>query len=165
MLAPKAAQRAALGDSLLPMHSVIRRLLVLLLLMSLPIQGWATSRMALAMATGHGSGAVGAVGAVSASAPEPGHLHSAGHAHAAHMNADAPDAPDTSDCCAGHHAEHAHDGTHASCSDTCHCCIGTAPPATGLHLPVQHPPADWLGSQVCAFADFTAHAPKKPPKG
>ena len=126
------------------MLSVIRRLLVLLLLVSLPVQGWAASRMGVAMLAPADCCAG----------------HDAGHAttHAAHSSANAS-------AHSSAHTGHAADGGHGSCGENCHCCISMALPAMTPLLKVQSPPADWQGVAGCAFAQISAPTPDKPPKG
>lgn len=155
------------------MLSVIRRLLVLMLLFSLPVQGWGASRMGVAMA-GMMMPTVGGAAAV--------HDH-----HQTVLEAGTPQALALVDCCASHDAGHAAahaapasanssahssgptghavDGGHASCGESCHCCISIALPAITPLLKVQSPPADWQGVAGCAFAQISASTPDKPPKG
>ena len=134
------------------MLSVIRRLLVLLLVVSLPVQGWASSRMALAMAIGHGS--------------------DQGMFHVHHGAADEPGTPPaaaSADCCVGHDSghfgTHGPDSGHTPCGESCHCCISMALPTLTLQLTVQNTPADWYRVADCAFTQVSAPTPDKPPKG
>ena len=159
------------------MPPVIRRLLVLMLLVSLPIQGWAASRMGVAMAgmmmpTVAGAAAVHDHHRAVHEAGTPRTLapadccasHDAGHAaaHAAHASAHSSGNPSAH---SSEHAGHAVDGGHASCGESCHCCISMALPAVTPLLKVQSPPADWQGAAACAFAQISAPTPDKPPKG
>lgn len=163
------------------MLSVISRLLVLMLVVSLPIQGWASSRMALAMAIGHGT-SPGASAVDHDHGPAHGapavHGHSREHSgaqgalHAHHGAADEPGTPPASasaDCCVGHHdghpGTHGPDSGHTPCGESCHCCISMALPALMLQLTVQNPPADWYRVADCAFTQVSAPTPDKPPKG
>jgi len=145
------------------MLTVIRRLLTMLLLVSLPIQGWASMRMAIDMAVGHAvhQGAAGPSAEPIATA-----LSHAGHAGHVGHDRDAEQGGHASDCCATHDdASAGSEGSHGACEDSCHCCISSAPPATGLQLHLQGPPLGWLGLSPCGFAQATAHALDKPPKG
>lgn len=160
------------------MLSVIRRLLVLLLVVSLPVQGWASSRMALAMAIGHGSSPeASALGHDQEPVQRAGAAHDHHHGghdatHAHHGATDEPGTPPAAaseDCCVSHHdghpGTHGPDSGHTPCGESCHCCISMALPTMALQVKVQNPPGDWHRITECAFAQVSAPTPDKPPKG
>ncbi len=128
---------------------------MLLLMVCLPLQGWAAMTMAVAMAAvPHAHTSTGPVQQQAAAAV--GH-HAHGADHHAHGMQGAC-CPDTADA-----AESA-GGSHGPCGDSCQCCITAAPPATAVALGVQAPLADWDGSAPSARLQAVAFTLDKPPK-
>ena len=144
----------------------LRRLLLLLLMACLPIQGWAAGRMAVAMVAlqaSHASPAAPA--AMEGSSPHvpvhqvsphdhgaapdrvPGMAHGAAH----ECGADAKDA-------AGSNAHAGH------CGDTCHCCISAAPPAAAFGLNGRLPTGDWAARAPSPWHTVPTATLDKPPK-
>ena len=123
----------------------LRRLLLLMLMACLPIQGWAAGRMAVAMAASQASHASPAAAAVTDGA----HGITHGTAH---------------DCCADTDAT-AHSNAHGGhCGDTCHCCISAAPPADALGLNGRLPHRDWASRARDQWRTVPTTTPDKPPK-
>jgi hypothetical protein len=130
------------------MRTWSRILLIVLLAIGLPLQGWAAVRMATGMAGQvlalHGSNAAATTVVGEAMAEMADHHHHA--------------------CC-----DPLQDGTQADhtggpCGDACHCCISAAPVTCMLMAQPEAPPHVWFAVAHGPCATVPSSTPDKPPK-
>ena len=169
----------------------LRQRLLLLLMVCLPLQGWAAATMAVSMA-----------GSMAGSMALPAQAHHQAQAGAATVHPLAPSAAVQHghegdkfhvghQVHHGHHGHQAHDqhggdhhahgmmgaccaepndaadsagGTHGPCGDRCHCCVSAAPPSASAVLGVHAAPTDWGGTAPSGRPQAVAFALDKPPK-
>ena len=95
------------------MLALLRRALLIVLMLGLPVQGWAAAQMTVRMGMALGM----QVGIQDGMPAALSHDH---HGHA-DPSASAPE------CCEGDAIDHG-DSAHGACAESCHCCISAAPP-------------------------------------
>ncbi|MEO6918937.1 MAG: hypothetical protein ABI171_08000 [Collimonas sp.] len=121
----------------------LKNLLILLLALALPLQGYAAAAMVFCGSENVTTSPVAA--------------NVAGHAGMAHHHADAQTAGQPA------HGGHDHASQGHSCSSCAACCVGVlpmdSPLATLQPLPVIHP----LSSPLSGFVGYTPENPERPP--
>ncbi len=127
----------------------LRQRLLLLLMVCLPLQGWAAVTMAVSMA---GSMAL------------PAQVHHGHQAHDHHEGDHHAHGMMGACCAEPNDAADSAGGTHSPCGDRCHCCVSAAPPSASVVLGVHASPTDWSGTAPSARPQAVAFALDKPPK-
>jgi hypothetical protein len=125
-----------------------RFLLIVLLAVGLPIQGWAAARMAAGMA--------GQALAMQASDAGAGMVEGAGIADMASHHDHA--------CCDTLHNEAQLDHSSNACGDACHCCISVAPGVCMLEVRPDEPRHEWFALSCGPCTTVPPATPDKPPK-
>lgn len=127
----------------------LRQWLLLLLMVCLPLQGWAAVTMAVSMA---GSMAL------------PAQVHHGHQAHDQHGGDHHAHSMMGACCAEPNDAADSAGGTHSPCGDRCHCCVSAAPPSASVDLGVHASPTDWGGTAPSGRPQAVAFALDKPPK-
>lgn len=139
---PVCLHRTRGNASLLVMRVWCRFLLIALLAIGLPVQGWSAARMSVQMAM--------PMSESMQVASSPSMVALADHLDHA--------------CCDPQSALDELDASGGSCGDSCHCCISAAPART-VGLAVQDtPPHAWLAAPAYAGSTAPPATPDKPPK-
>lgn len=134
----------------------LRQRLLLLLMVCLPLQGWAAATMAVSMA-----------GFMAGSIALPAQVHHGQHGHQTHDQHEGDHHAHgmKGACCAEpNDAADSAGGTQGTCGDRCHCCVSAAPPSASVVLGVRASPTDWGGTAPSARPQAVAFALDKPPK-
>ncbi|MFM8343787.1 MAG: hypothetical protein ACKOB5_04650 [Betaproteobacteria bacterium] len=134
----------------------LRQRLLLLLMVCLPLQGWAAATMAVSMA-----------GFMAGSMALPAQVHHGQHGHQTHDQHEGDHHAHgmKGACCAEpSDAADSAGGTQGTCGDRCHCCASAAPPSASVVLGVRASPTDWGSTAPSARPQAVAFALDKPPK-
>lgn len=123
----------------------LRNLLILLLALTLPIQGYAAAAMVFC-----GSEKVTMVSAVGDGGATAHHMHA--------QNADLP-----SKAQHGNHDHSSHDKNSSSCSSCAACCVGAIPMQSALLAAQPLPATHFTQFPFSGFVGYTPENPERPP--